>query len=238
MTLADLIRRFRVLANDQAQPHFWADADIVDWLNDAEAQACVRGRLLLEDADPTVCEIAVTPGQHSYPLHPAVYELVRVAFRPAGDGRESRLTIVSREWLDERRPDWRLAGEWSRWSCDERYLVQNETSVRIVPTPNVAGTLTLEAYRLPLTPMALPPAGSPPPVPPRDRPEIHVAQHEHLIQWALHKAFSIPDTESFDPQRSATAERAFTEYFGPMPDSDLRRITREDVVHHNKAVLP
>ena len=46
MTLADLIRRFRVLADDKVQPYLWADEDVIDWLNDAQAQAAVRGRLL------------------------------------------------------------------------------------------------------------------------------------------------------------------------------------------------
>ena len=62
-------------------------------------------------------------------------------------------------------------------------------------------------------------------------PEISELHHEHLVNWALHKAFSIPDAEGFDPQRAQDAERDFTEYFGIRPDSDLRRITREDVPH-------
>ena len=66
---------------------------------------------------------------------------------------------------------------------------------------------------------------------------FHKAHHEHLIDWALHRAFSVPDAEAFDPQRAALAEQAFTEYFGPLPDSDLRRITRHDVVHHNTVYL-
>jgi hypothetical protein len=70
------------------------------------------------------------------------------------------------------------------------------------------------------------------------KPEIHQAHHEHLLQWALHKAFGIPDSDGFDPGRSALAERAFTAYFGPMPDSDLRRETRSDVPHHNILILP
>ncbi|RPP87255.1 hypothetical protein IPC1125_34030, partial [Pseudomonas aeruginosa] len=60
----------------------------------------------------------------------------------------------------------------------------------------------------------------------------------HLVQWALHRGFSIPDMESFDPNRAALAEAAFTAYFGERPDSDLRRITREDVPHHVEAFWP
>ena len=66
---------------------------------------------------------------------------------------------------------------------------------------------------------------------------FHKAHHEHLIDWALHRAFSVPDAETFDQHRADLAERAFTEYFGLLPDSDMRRITRHDVVHHNTVYL-
>ena len=68
-------------------------------------------------------------------------------------------------------------------------------------------------------------------------PEIHQAHHEHLIQWALHRAFSVPDSELFDPDRARLAEEEFTAYFGPLPDSDMRRKTREDVQHYVRGYL-
>ena len=48
----------------------------------------------------------------------------------------------------------------------------------------------------------------------------------------------MPDSELFDPERSALSERAFTNYFGLLPDSGMRRETRHDVQHYNKAYLP
>ena len=215
MTLADLIRRFRVLADDTKAPQFWEDADITDWLNDAQVQACVRGRLLLEDANPAMCVIPVTAGVHSYPLHHLVYEIERIEFKATGESRSQHIKIKSRGWLDDNHPGWRDDGR-----C-VRFAIQGETSIRLVSTPTVNGVLTIEAYRLPREAM----------VAEDDTPEIHQASHEHLIQWALHKAFSVPDSEAFDPQRATKAEDAFTAYFGPLPDSDMRRITREDTPH-------
>ena len=218
MTLAELIRRFRVLAKDTVLPGFWKDPDITDWLNDAQAQAAVRGRLLLEDANPAVCLIAVTAGQHTYPLHRALYELVGLWFKPAGASRATPLKLVSREWLEREVRDWRDT------DSGLHYAIQDETSIRLVGVPERDGALMLEGYRLPLAPMATD----------TDKPDIHEASHEHLIQWALHKAFSIPDAQSFDPERSALAERAFTAYFGLLPDADMRRITRSDTDHANQ----
>lgn len=224
MNLEDFIRRFRALSNDRAQPYFWEDVDIVDWLNDAEAQACVRGRLLREDALPAVTRIALDPGQHTYDLHPALYEIIHLRMIPAAGGRVRTLRLASREWLDAERPDWR---DETRESC---WAIQGDTTLRVVGAIQSGDVLALECYRLPLEPLSLDDQDG--------EPEIHRAHHEHLIQWVLHKAFSIPDTEVFDPQRAALAEAAFTRYFGPLPDSDLRRSTREDVVHHNKVILP
>ena len=221
MTLSDLIRRFRVLADDKVAPYLWADEDITDWLNDAQVQACVRGRLLLEDADPTMCEVGIEAGRHTYPLHTKLYELVRLSFKTAGGSCSAELKLVSRGWLDERFP---------RWRDDNRatgYAIQGEKSIRLVGNPSSAGVLTIEAYRLPLESME----------DLDDEPEIHEASHEYLIHWALHKAFSTPDAETFDSARSAKSEAIFTAYFGLMTDSDMRRITREDTDHTNRVHL-
>lgn len=215
MTLEDLIRRFRTLAGDTKAPQFWKDDDITDWLNDAQVQACVRGRLLLEDANPAMCVIDIEADRHTYPLHRKLYELVRLDYKAAGDTCSTPIKVKSREWLDENQPQWRDI------HLATRYAIQGETSIRLVSTPLTAGVLTIEAYRLPAKVMFAP----------GHEPEIHEASHEHLIQWALHKAFSVPDSQAFDPQRAALSEAAFTAYFGLLPDSDMRRITREDTPH-------
>lgn len=49
MNLKALIARFRVLANDKAEPYFWSDEEVSGWLNDAVHEACLRGRLLHSD---------------------------------------------------------------------------------------------------------------------------------------------------------------------------------------------
>lgn len=220
MTLKDLIRRFRTLSGDRLEPYFFPDADVRDWLNDAQAQACVRGRLIREEADPAVCRIELDSAKHTYPLHAAVYEIISLRMLPAND-QPRAMHLKSREWLGAHAPRWR---ELDRPSC---WVIQNDTSLRVVGQVSLGDVLELECYRLPLDPMGM-----------ADEPEIHAAHHEHLVQWALHKAFSIPDADTFDANRETVAEAAFTRYFGPLPDSDLRRITREDVVNHIAVYLP
>lgn len=214
MTLEELIASFREDATDKVQPFLWEDETVTRWLNEAQDEAAVRGRLLLDDSTPAVTTIAVTAGQASYQLHAKVYEIAHLQWQPsAAAHRAQPVELVTREWLDRKHPGWRV-----RLDCDALYAIQSEGALRLVPTPREAGTLVLEAYRLPMKAM----------VNDTDKPEIHAASHAYLVYWALHRAFSQPDSDGFDPQRAATAEAAFTGYFGARPDADLRRATRHD----------
>ena len=214
MNLEELIASFREDATDKVAPYLWEDETVTRWLNEAQEEAAVRGRLLLDDSTPAVTTIAVVAGQASYQLHPKVYEIAHLRWQPsAAAHRVKAVDLVTREWLDRNHPDWRV-----RLDCDAPYAIQTEGALRLVPTPRDAGSLVLEAYRLPLKPL----------INEGDKPEIHAASHSYLVYWALHKAFSQPDSDGFDPQRAATAEATFTGYFGARPDADMRRSTRHD----------
>lgn len=215
MNLKQLINRFRRDALDLLDPPMCSDADIIDWLNEAEREAAIRARLLLEDANPGLCSIKVDAGTSSYRLHPKVYEIVHQAFIPDATHTPCGLDIVTREKLDRVRPQWRELP-----ADDPRWLIQTDTAVRLVPVPFQDGVLRIEAYRLPMKDMCSP----------IDEPEIHEAHHIKLVQWALFKAFSTPDSDLFDAARSQAAYLAFEGYFGVRPDVDLRRSTRGDEV--------
>ena len=118
--------------------------------------------------------------------------------------------------------------EWRDLSDTPKYGIQDDKGIRLVPTPNANGTLKLEGYRLPADDM----------VDDDDTPEINAAHHRHLVQWPLHVCFGIPDKETYDPPRSEKAINEFERYFGIRPDADLRRVTREDVVHHVAVDFP
>ena len=225
MKLADLISLVRQQGHDVDIPYFWSDADITGWLNEAVTEAAIRGRLLHEDADPEICHIDVTAGQARYVLHPLVYEITYIAFQADGHARTHPLVLKSTEAMDDIDAGWR-----DRPQGMPKYAGQSDTRIRLVPTPRYDGVVRIEAYRLPATPLDVEHLD--------DEPEIHAAHHVHLVQWALHRGFRIPDMESFDPDRAAASEEEFTRYFGARPDADMRRITREDVPHHVEAFWP
>lgn len=219
MTLAELIARYRLEAVDDTFPFFVEDKDVKMWINDAYRQAAIRGRLIRDDVSPAVCEIPYGVGSSVYRLNPAVFEIINMRMAPvASPTRPKFLTIKSREWMDNHCSDWR--DDPSRWAD---YAIQDDTSIRLVGTYAAGDILKLECYRFPLKKL----------VADIDKPEFHEAHHEHLVYWVLYKAFGRQDADMYDPARAAEAETAFTDYFGPMPDSDMRRATRSDVVHHN-----
>lgn len=221
MTLEDLIARFRIDSTDTVlQGGLFDDEWITAWLNDAQQEAAIRGRLLYEASQPSICEITTAPGVTVYPLHESLYELSSTRYRVQGDLTSKPLELTTREDLDRVRPNWRDDAQ----GCP-RYIIQDDSRLTIWPAPDSAGTVLLEGYRLPLNAMASD----------NDKPEINAAHHRHLVYWALHMAFSRPDADSFDPQRAVTAEKAFTRYFGIRPDSDLRRASRHDQPQSTKA---
>jgi len=218
MRLAESIRRFRAEAKDERKPYLWSDELVTDLFNEAEQRAVICGRLLFTDDCPAICSISLGVGEYSYPLHKKLYEIVSLHIANAA-GELRPIELRSREWLNANQPGWRES------TCLAYAAIQRDTALRIVGEIVAGDELRIEGYRLPLGCMASD----------NDYPEIHESHHAHLIDWVLHKAFAIPDADGFDPQRSAKHEDKFTRYFGPMPDSDLRRSTRVDSVQHNEA---
>lgn len=225
MTLQQLIGAFRVQAGDKVEPYFWSDEEVTSYLNSAQQEAAIRGRLIFEVTDVDVCKVDVLKGQPVYNLNSLLFELSHVSFKASGEQQGDRVSIRSPEDMDG------LCGnDWRERSGKPRFAVQADKWLRLAPIPDTDGLLFIEGYRV-SKPMALVEVDT-------VEPEISALHHEHLVSWALHKAFSIPDAELFDSEKANKAERDFTAYFGIRPDSDLRRITREDVQHHVESFWP
>lgn len=215
MTLVELIRQARRESQDTVEPYLVEDEDLTDLFNEAEMEAAIRGRLIHEYQHPDISQINVTAGNSYYPLHRTLYELTSIRLVKSGSIAGKSIRLKSTESLDVLMPDWR-----SRTGVPE-YAVQDDTGLRLVPMPTEDGVLYLEGFRLPQSPMAAD----------GDEPEIHRAHHGYLCHWVLHKVFSRPESDLFDPNRSVLSEREFTQHFGMRPDSDLRRIVRVDELH-------
>ena len=220
MSLEELIAQFRIDADDRVLPYLWDDETVAPWFAEAEAEAAIRARLLHESSNPAICQIAVTAGKSTYPLHKSLHEIDHIAFKPDGESGRARVDLVSRGELDRMHRDWRDR------TGPVQYAIQADTSIRLAFTPESAGTLFIEGYRVPLTRLG-----------DTEKLEIHQSHHTKLIHWVLHRAFSVPDSDGFDKGRAAEAEREFSRYFGERPDSDMRRASTHDVPQHNHSFL-
>jgi len=221
MTLEELIAQFRSDTFDLELPYLSSDANVTAWLNEAEHEACVRANLIHDDSTPAVCSIAVTAGVRTYALHPSVVDITRASFTPTGSTTESILYLTDRVEMDRSYPDWRVLVDIPRQA------IQTDTQLTLGCVPSTSGTIALECYRLPLVNIEDQSSESP---------EIGRIHHRHLVQWALHRCYSRPDAEIFNPNKSVTALAEFTRVFGLRPDADYRRAAQANRSHSNKAV--
>lgn len=222
MKTSDLIRAFRVATDDLEQEYLFKDPEVLEWLSEAEDEAAIRKKLLFEGSDPAMCEIAVEPGIQTYKLHPRWHLVTAAALLNDGCSARDRvpLSLRSREDLDQSWPGWRFD------DCrGPRAIALQDGSLEVAGRIERAGVLHLHGYRLPMQPMDLEQ---------RDRgPEIHAVHHRHLIDWALFRAYSVPDTEGLNPGQAQRALDRFEAYFGIRVDGDLRRDATADQPHRN-----
>ena len=221
MTLEELIAQFRSDTFDLELPYLSSDANVTSWLNEAEQEACIRASLIHDTTTATVCNITVTAGVSVYSLHQSIISITRAAFTPMSSTTEEKLYLTDMVELERIYPDWR------KYTDLPRYAIQNDTTLQIACKPSTDGVIAMECYRLPL--VNIEDQGS-------ESPEIGRIHHRHLVQWALHRCYSRPDTETFNPGKSATALAEFTRVFGLRPDADYRRASEANRTHSNKAV--
>lgn len=217
MTLEEAIAAFRVDADDLVAPYLSTDEQVTAWLAEAQDEAAVRANLLFESADADICEIAVSAGVMTYPLQASVATVTYAEFTPDGSTEASEVTITDRVAMDRDYPGWRAKTD------TPRFVIVDSTTMQLGCKPSTAGTLRIECYRLPITTLADTEAF-----------EISAAHHRHLIQWALHKCYSRPDSEVHDPGRADKALAEFTRVFGIRPDADLRRGYYANTPAHNQ----
>lgn len=213
MRVEDFISRFRLAVFDKADPPFWSDGEIVEYLNEAVQEACERAKLIEDRATPAVCNITLEPGKSTYDLHPSVLEVKRLVL----GGRLVHETSV--EHLDCTHPGWEQRKGVPRQFLFQQANVQGAPSVRLVPEPVAAGIIELTVIRGALLPLSSDdPAGEP---------EIHDRFHTRLMDWMLHRAYLKQDADAFDPAKAATSLALFDQAFGQRIDANVQRKHRD-----------
>lgn len=223
MTLEDLIESFREDTDDRGdlsgKAKLWSDEVVTRLLNEAEEEAAIRKRLIFDETTPVVCQIAVLENVSGYVLHPALIEITAAFLHRAGSSKILTLRATDRDAMDRDYPCWRTERR------PPEFFIQEDTRIYLPGIVDRDYTMKLEGYRLPLVQM----------VNDDDTPTIARPHHRFLVHWALHRAYSKPDSEVFNPEKSVKALAAFEEYFGLRPDADLRKDQQANRPHHNIA---
>lgn len=220
MNLTELIEQFRSDADDKITPYLWSDEDVTRWLNEAEQEACTRSGLLEDVVTPAICQIPVVAGTVQYSVSPLVIDIMYAEFVPSGETEPIELCQTEAFEMDRT-----TARGWRRETRHPRAFIHTDVSLRLDCIPQSDGVINLEVRRLPLRPMSIS----------VHRPEIGQIHHRHLVKWALHRAFGVPDAERFDANRSALAYQEFTRHFGLALDANVRRKHGAMRPHHTRA---
>lgn len=205
MDLGDLRNATRVMVNDQAAPYRWPDEDIDRRLNNAVREACIRARLLKDDADslPELCSIAYTAGQKS-----VAYAREILAVRNGAiAGQVAKLWALSAESMDKVSPGWDVTLQ----PGTPQYAVVDlsQKRLRLVPTPDTAGTLHLRVWRTPLDSDLM--------VDESDEPVIALPDPEELCHWAAYECYLVKDAETLDANAASEHLALFEQRFGSRP---------------------
>lgn len=178
--------------DDTAQPYLWEDALLDSLLEDAQQEAVIRSRNLVDKL-----EVPLVKGQGSYTLPDAVLDIVR--FRAPGVGSLGRTSL---EELDE-------SGSWEQRQGSPTHFAFTSTQLSgdgvliVYPAPGSASTAALTIQRLPV---AL--------VDDNSEPELPTHQHLFLLDWAAFRAFSLRDSDAEDQARATQHASAFADVFG------------------------
>jgi len=192
MNLRELIKEFRRVTDDLAEPYFWTDPEIIGYANQAEQEACRRALLLSDTA-----KIKVRANNPIVALIEGTILVRRVRLIAAA----RNLRLLSWRRVEEKTPNWEdqtgapFVGipDWI------------SGAIRLHPVPIAEDTAAMNFYRLPNADMA---SGS-------DCPEIDVKHHFALVDHMLELGYGKHDADCFDPNAAAFHAGKFTAVFGP-----------------------
>lgn len=202
MTLQELIDRCRDRSLDKAIPPFWDDWQWTDALNEAETEACIRARLIDDDA----IQAFAASGDAYISLPARAFSVRRVTVGGV------KVEMSSDEYLDHV-----LGLNWESSTGTPAWCYRVGNRLRLVPVPTSDADVVIEAFCTPSSPMDLGESDS-------ASPEIAERLHGSLVHWALHLYYSTPDADYADQSLADRHEAAFTATFGPRPDEvEMRR---------------
>lgn len=196
MTLSELRDSFRRKSGDLAKPYFFTDAELDEWANEAEVEACRRAHLIV-DSQGQIAQLSVAAGESVLDIDSRIIAIRRARL---SSGRTLRPVVVRS--MDESCPGWENATA----STPVIYIPDYQTSaIRLHPPSAAKDTVYLTVVRAPMNRM----------VEDDDCPEIAERYHSALVEYMLAEGFGTADADMFDPKRVERSAANFAAEFGP-----------------------
>ena len=195
MTPAALLAMFRSEVKDAVAPYLWSDADVFQYIWDAEQMFCRLTNGITDASTAAVVDIPVAAGATWLTLHASILK-IRGATRTS-DGAE--LTILNYEDLAGRG----LRFDGKKAPVSTVIVGMEENKLRLHAVASAVDAIKLLVFRLPL-------AASYSAVSPSF--EITATHHYHLLDWVKSLAYLKQDAETFDKSKSEECELRFRGY--------------------------
>lgn len=204
MILTELIDHLRMMLDDTTEPYLWSTAELTIFINRAQLEAADRADLLIEEGNATYCNRALIPGTAYYILNPVVTEVRNVYL--------NGILVEKKELLELNE----MSSTWQTDTYEEGvyYFYKTGQRIRIVPTPQVAGTIEMIVKRLPTEIV--------------DTLDIPERYHLDILDWAVYLAYMKNDTDIQGPDAELRArarfhQQKFASNFGPGTTVELDR---------------
>lgn len=218
MTLSELLSRIKPELDESETPVNWSEAELAQYLAEAEAEACLRARLLRDDSTAGVAVLDVTSGSAWIALHSSTIRVLRAKLASA----QCPLGLTDPGELD------RLYTGWESQTGTPCLYYLESNRLRLIPKPELTDTLYLSVYRTPLVKLSADANDA--------QPEIAEPHHLGLTRWAIYRALSKRDEDSYDPGRAGVALQQFEREFGPRPSARAMRQHLEQRPHITRAI--
>ena len=189
MTTTELLSLFRSEVFDLETPYLWSDALIYGYIDEAQKQFC-RQTHGIEDARTYKLNIAVPT--EWYAVNPKILKLRGVIDQATG----LDVPLIPVEKMQQ----FGLRFDGTTGPLKALITGLQKGYVRTYPIPSVASVAELRTFRLPAD------------IAVGDDFEIDDQHVRNLLFWVKHKAYSIPDTETYDAKASEKFKTAWDEY--------------------------
>lgn len=202
MTLGELISLARLKLDDRVAPYLWSDADLTDFANAAQTEACDRARFLMTSENIPVVTGDTSVTTTITPAHVMDLSLTTT------DGQLLYPEMVSRR-------DFSLGKRSVLILGAPVVMAHGNLPNELFIHPGIPkdGTLTVEFSRLPTEDEQMTSSS--------DEPVVPLQHQRQLVHWMLYEAFSVRDADGRDDKRASAAEQNFTKAFGPRMSAKL-----------------